>query len=141
MGYELLEDCSQTELMDMVIRLRAELKAARDEIRKANTFADNDFIERQQLKARIAELESPSAPKVSDEMFMMIVDERDSLVVERDRLKARIAERDAERRRDALEGQAALDEANNRIVTYESQLKRKLKLCRHHKSVKECNDV
>lgn len=31
MGYELLEDCTHTELMDMVIRLRVELKAARVE--------------------------------------------------------------------------------------------------------------
>jgi len=57
MGYELLEDCSHDELMEMVVRLRAELKAARSEIRKANSFHDTDFIQTQQLKARIAELE------------------------------------------------------------------------------------
>ena len=34
MGYELLEDCSHDELMEMVVRLRVELKAARSEIRR-----------------------------------------------------------------------------------------------------------
>ena len=65
MGYELLEDCSHDELMEMVVRLRAELKAARA-LHKSDqeilTLQDEKLTEEMRLRdkaeARIAELEA-----------------------------------------------------------------------------------